>query len=119
MKYAIYAAILCCCIVLCACYATPPAPVASGPLPQELPALQTGETRIVTNPSGCIVTSCGIPIPTSCSIQCRSDQAPYCSCDCTDRALGVCTEAKSNCVCEDSTRFSQLPGELPWATFVH
>ena len=118
MKYAIRAALLCC-VMLSACYAAPPPPIASGPLPEQLPTLKAGESRTVTDPSGCIVQSCGIPVSTSCSIQCRSDQTPYCSCDCTDRALGVCTELKANCVCEKSLSVDHLPGEVQWATLRH
>lgn len=56
--------------------------------------------QIVKTPQQCEVHRCGMPTSSYCSVRCGQDQVANCSCDCTSRALGVCTELKSSCTCD-------------------
>jgi hypothetical protein len=64
---------------------------------------------VLNNTQQCGVNKCGMPIQTYCAVSCKEDQVATCSCDCTSRLLGVCTELKSSCTCAD-------PTELVWWT---
>jgi hypothetical protein len=61
---------------------------------------------VQSTPQQCGVNLCGMPTPTFCSVSCKEDQVATCSCDCTSRVLGVCTELKSSCSCQDPTKLA-------------
>jgi hypothetical protein len=65
--------------------------------------------QMLSGPQQCGVNLCGMPTPTYCSVSCNADQVATCSCDCTSRVLGVCTELKSSCTCEDPTKIAWWP----------
>jgi hypothetical protein len=69
--------------------------------------------QVLRTPQQCGVNHCGMPTPTFCSVSCNADQVATCTCDCTSRALGVCTELKSSCSCEDPTRLRWWPDHFP------
>jgi hypothetical protein len=69
--------------------------------------------QVLKTPQQCGVNRCGAPTPTFCSVSCYADQVATCSCDCTSRLLGVCTELKSSCSCEDPTKLRWWPERFP------
>jgi hypothetical protein len=68
---------------------------------------------VQSNTQQCAVNLCGMPTQTFCSVSCNEDQVATCSCDCTARVLGVCTELKSSCSCEDPNKLRWWPDRFP------
>ena len=69
--------------------------------------------QVLRTPQQCGVNSCGMPTPSYCAVSCQEEQVATCSCDCTGRVLGVCTELKSSCSCQDPTELRWWPDRFP------
>src|ERR1700690_1785991 len=85
--------------MLCSCAQQAVRPVSPPDWPKDSLVPQVRGT-----PQQCGVNLCGTPTPTYCAVSCNQDQVAICSCDCTSRVLGVCTELKSSCACEDPNK---------------
>jgi len=70
------------------------------PAPADAPAYWKSGSFVSTSTHTCSVNNCGIPTHEDCSIWCKVDETPVCSCDCTNRVLGVCSELRGFCSCQ-------------------
>lgn len=59
-----------------------------------------GEDNSLTKGNRCYVRECGMPSHGDCDIWCAENETPVCSCDCTNRVLGVCSELRGFCSCQ-------------------
>lgn len=78
------------------------------PPPDDLP--DHPSPAVITTPQECAVRSCGFPALTYCVITCDTKHSALCSCDCSNRVLGVCTELKAFCTCRE-TKFRAMPSD--------